>query len=439
MARKWLALATSLCALAIAPATAAADSGKGGGPLGTLIKQVQSATNENQTEQSASSDANTEQVNVNAPVAVMSPGSDNGRVDQSNEAETVSASQNNNETAQVNGQSQQAGATGKGAGEQGSCGCKAGGDQQVEQEQQASNSNSTEQQASSEAHSKQVNVNAPVAVWSPGSDNGDVDQANQAKTVAASQNNNSTKQGNFQNQEANTAGGGEGPSHDSCVCKDGKGDGGQKVDQSQYGSNSNDTSQNAESNATTEQKNINKPGSSPETELDPPTGPPGGGGFWSPESSGKSGNVSQSNLAETLALSQNNNETAQGNFQNQEANTAGGGDNRDSCGCEDHKSGDGGQKVDQSQYGSNSNDTSQNAESNATTEQKNINKPGLPEKTESLGPPPGPPGGGGFLSPESSGKSGNVSQSNLAETLALSQNNNETAQGNFQKQEGSIL
>ena len=34
MARKWLALATSLCALAIAPATAAADSGKGGGPLG---------------------------------------------------------------------------------------------------------------------------------------------------------------------------------------------------------------------------------------------------------------------------------------------------------------------------------------------------------------------------------------------------------------------
>ena len=456
MARKWIALATSLCALAIVPATAAADGGKGGGPLGTLIKQAQTATNENKTEQSASSDANSEQINVNAPVAVMSPGSDNGHVDQSNEAETISASQNNNETAQVNGQSQQAGATGKGAGEQGSCGCASGGGQQVEQDQQAANSNSTEQQASSQAHSKQVNVNAPVAVMSPGSDNGHVDQSNQAQTVAASQNNNSTEQGNFQNQEANVAGGGAGGSRDSCGCKDGKsGDGGQKVDQSQQASNSNETSQNAESSATNEQKNINKGGSQGQKDQSPwpgesSCGCSGGGEYGDAgkhhdhPKGDRSGEVNQSNQADTVAASQNNNETAQGNFQNQEANAAGGGigAGQDSCVCKDGKSGDGGQKVDQSQQASNSNDTSQNAESSATNEQKNINKPGSPQKIDSLGPPqgpPGPPGGEGLWSPDSGGNTGNVSQSNLAETLSLSQNNNETAQGNFQNQEGSIL
>ena len=312
-------------------------------------------------------------------------------------------------------------------------GARPGGDQQVEQEQQASNSNKHQQQASSEAHSKQVNVNAPVAVWSPGSDNGDVDQANQAKTVAASQNNNSTKQGNFQNQEANTAGGGE--CRDSCGCKDGKGDGGQKVDQSQTGRTATTRARTPKATRRRNRRTSTSRGPRRETKVDPPTGPPGGGWLLGPRVEREVGNVSQSNLAETLALSQNNNETAQGNFQNQEANTAGGGDNRDSCGCEDHKSGDGGQKVDQSQYGSNSNDTSQNAESNATTEQKNINKPGLPERTSrsvlhGLRP---------VAVASSSRVEREVGQRRAsrtsAETLALSQNNNETAQG-LQKQGG---
>ena len=86
-----------------------------------------------------------------------------------------------------------------------------------------------------------------------------------------------------------------------------------KVDQSQQASNSNDTSQNAESNATTEQKNINKP-----PRGDEPQGSNGGPPVWSGNEAAGAGRE-QSNLAETLSLSQNNNETAQGNFQNQEA------------------------------------------------------------------------------------------------------------------------
>ena len=50
------------------------------------------------------------------------------------------------------------------------------GGQQVSQTQSAANENSTEQSASSEASSQQVNVNAPVTVDSPGSNNGDVNQ-----------------------------------------------------------------------------------------------------------------------------------------------------------------------------------------------------------------------------------------------------------------------
>ncbi|MGA8364951.1 MAG: hypothetical protein WB709_10570 [Solirubrobacteraceae bacterium] len=100
-------MAASVCALALAPGTALAGEG-GGGPLGGLLKQVQSATNQNTTEQSASSEASSQQTNINAPVAIDSPGSNNGDVNQSNDANTQASSENNNDTEQGNTQTQNA-------------------------------------------------------------------------------------------------------------------------------------------------------------------------------------------------------------------------------------------------------------------------------------------------------------------------------------------
>jgi hypothetical protein len=61
-------MAASVCALALVPSTALA--GTESGVVGSLVKQVQTATNENTTEQSASSEASSKQTNINAPVAI---------------------------------------------------------------------------------------------------------------------------------------------------------------------------------------------------------------------------------------------------------------------------------------------------------------------------------------------------------------------------------
>src|SRR5579863_7647525 len=103
MKRHCIAMAASLCALVVAPGTALAGQG-GGGPLGGLVKQVQSATNQNSTEQSAASEASSQQTNVNAPVAILSPGSNDGNVDQSNTGTTSSHAGNGNSTEQGNTQ-----------------------------------------------------------------------------------------------------------------------------------------------------------------------------------------------------------------------------------------------------------------------------------------------------------------------------------------------
>jgi hypothetical protein len=463
MPRSWLAVVTSLCALAVAPSAALADTANGG-VTGTLVHQAQSATNENKTEQTATSEASSEQVNVNAPVAVMSPGANDGDVHQSNQAETVAASQNNNETAQGNFQNQEASVTGGKGDNHGSCGCDGShgeGGQEVDQSQEASNSNETQQQASSEAQTKQVNVNAPVAVMSPGANDGDVHQSNQAETVVLSQNNNQTAQGNFQNQEASAADGRDGGNHGACGCGQAtgygqgpaQGNGGPAVDQSQTASNNNETTQNAEGQATTEQENINAPSSKPSSKGDNEVW--GAGGACACGKQGhhehahhgdhgaKGGDVHRSNQAETVAESQNNNATEQRNSQNQEASAAGG--NRGPCGCgqgtgygPDH--GDGGPTVDQSQTASNSNETTQNAQSQATGEQENVNKgrseEGAPKETLPSGP--SGDGCGCGVSGEQGANGGEVGQSNLAETLAASENNNQTAQRNFQAQEGAI-
>ena len=91
MKRHWLAMAASICALAVAPGTAlAGDLGSGS----QQVEQIQTAANENSTEQSASSEASSQQANVNVPVAVNSPYSNNGDVNQSNSAENSARSAN---------------------------------------------------------------------------------------------------------------------------------------------------------------------------------------------------------------------------------------------------------------------------------------------------------------------------------------------------------
>jgi len=150
MKRHWIAMATSACALALTPSVALA--GGQHGSLGNLLEQSQTATNENTTEQSASSEASSRQTNVNMPISILSQGSNDGAVNQSNDAHTSSSAGNENNTEQGNSQSQRGTVQGGGggAGDNGStCGCGEGskrdqgdGGQQVSQSQSASNDNS---------------------------------------------------------------------------------------------------------------------------------------------------------------------------------------------------------------------------------------------------------------------------------------------------------
>ncbi len=71
MKRHCMAMAVSVLALAAAPSTALAG---GGGLLGGLVQQTQTATNSNETNQTANSTATSEQTNVNAPISIMQLG-----------------------------------------------------------------------------------------------------------------------------------------------------------------------------------------------------------------------------------------------------------------------------------------------------------------------------------------------------------------------------
>src|SRR5207253_2135915 len=119
----------------------------------------------------------------------------------------------------------------------------------------------------------------------------------------------------------------------SCGCdyKTGKSSGGQQVDQSRSGSNENEASQTAASEASSEQPNVNNP-----VTVDSP---------WS-----SNGDVKQSNNAENNTPSLHNLFRPQENEQNQGAAAVGVTDNKggdSSCGC-DYKTGksNGGQQVD---------------------------------------------------------------------------------------------
>ncbi len=76
---------------------------------GAIISLTQEATNNNTNDQTANPSAETNQVNVYAPVAVLAKDSNNGKVDQSNEAETTVIASNDNDTEQSIDQDQTAG------------------------------------------------------------------------------------------------------------------------------------------------------------------------------------------------------------------------------------------------------------------------------------------------------------------------------------------
>jgi hypothetical protein len=143
----------------------------------------QHGTVDNWTKQHADSSAKTEQTNVNAPISIFSVGSNNGKVDQYNQADTRSKSENGNETYQQADQRQDvSGKDGRGA------------DGGESASQEGTVSNGTDQDARSYAKTKQVNVNAPISVFSVGSNNGDVHQGNDANTDSSSSNWNGTGQ-----------------------------------------------------------------------------------------------------------------------------------------------------------------------------------------------------------------------------------------------------
>src|SRR5438309_913636 len=82
----------------------------------------------------------------------------------------------------------------------------------------------TGQEAESQATNKQTNLNVPVSVLSYGSNNGDVNQSNHGSANSPAENNNTTQQGNWQNQngtaKGSNNGGGEGS---NCGCEVKKG------------------------------------------------------------------------------------------------------------------------------------------------------------------------------------------------------------------------
>jgi hypothetical protein len=353
-------------------------SGSGGS------KQSQQATNNNQTDQHAKSDANTHQANVNVPVNVLTNESGNGDVKQENNATTKANADNENDSWQSNGQNQQGSASSRG------CGCGSGGGDP--QSQKATNNNDTKQNADAKAGTYQANVNVPVNVLTNESGNGDVHQGNDAYTKSSAGNENQTGQSNRQNQDGSS--------------RSGDGPGG--FDQSQEATNNNKTSQEAKTDAGTFQLNVNAP-------INLLTNESG------------NGDVTQHNDAKTIAKSENSNDTWQSNRQNQDGSQVSKGqgcgddhgrdkghDGLGKDGKDGKVGGEGG--FSQSQEATNNNQTDQDADAYANTRQKNVNVPV------------------NFLTNDSG--NGDVRQRNDAKTIARSENENQADQSNRQNQRG---
>jgi hypothetical protein len=305
--KHWLkrALATAALASGAMIATAGMASASSESPLPVdpeaIISLTQEATNTNETNQNAEPSAETNQVNVYAPVAVLSKDSNNGKVDQSNEAETTVVAVNENGTEQSIDQDQTAGD------DRGGCG-KCGSEGDVSQTQTAENNNETNQTANPSATTNQSNEirsdhGQPGASkeWNghgrPG-ENGGTDQSNEAETTVVAVNENGTEQSIDQDQTAD--------GRDRCGKCGSEGD----VSQTQTAENNNETNQTANPSATTNQSN--QIGSDP-AEASSPT--------WNKgyESNRDRNGTEQSNEAETTVIAVNENGTEQSIDQGQTA------------------------------------------------------------------------------------------------------------------------
>ena len=174
-----------------AEATSESDCGCGGGGGGDTVAAVeQYGSNDNSTDQHSSAVVDNNQTNVNVPITLFSVGSGNGDVTQGNEADNTAKSTTTNATDQSVDQSGDATAT-----SESDCGCGGGGDTVASVAQQAGNSNETVQDSSADVTNDQLNVNAPITLFSVGSGNGDVDQSNTASNTATSSTANGTSQG----------------------------------------------------------------------------------------------------------------------------------------------------------------------------------------------------------------------------------------------------
>jgi hypothetical protein len=200
-----------------------------GGHGAGSITQTQDGSNDNSTTQDATAKAETTQVNVNAPIAILSPGANSGDVEQTNHADTDAKAENDNRTYQQVDQDQRAvvfpaphdtckcqpspctcdGHGGWTKGDEhpgwsgwwkGHCGCDRGGS--ITQDQDASNANSTDQKAEAKAATEQKNLNLPISFLSPTHGGGDVTQANDASTTSYAGNDNRTGQKVEQDQFA---------------------------------------------------------------------------------------------------------------------------------------------------------------------------------------------------------------------------------------------
>jgi hypothetical protein len=400
--KHWLkrALATAALASGAMIATAGMASASTGSPLPVdpiaLLTQTQEATNTNETTQNAEPSAETNQVNVYLPIAVLSHGSNNGDVDESNEADTTVVANNENGTGQSIDQDQTAGD------DRGGCG-KCGPEGGSTQSQTAENNNTTNQNAEPSAETNQVNVYAPVAVLSKDSNGGEVEQSNDAETKVVAVNENGTGQSVDQDQ---TAGDGVGS-------------------QTQTAENNNTTSQNAAPSAETNQSN--QIGSD---EAKPSTAPTD----WKGSDRNHDDEVEQSNDAETTVIAENENGTEQSVDQDQTAKDKDDRDHKDKDDRDhkdkddrdhkdkddrdhkdkddrDHKDRDGRARCapkggrSQSQTAGNNNATNQSATPNAATNQSN-----------------------------SADRGDDIDQSNEAGTKALAANRNGTGQSIGQSQ-----
>ena len=109
-------------------------------------------------------------INVNAPISVLSVGSNDGEVRQSNEASPTNVRENEAFTGQIAGQDQAVSQPASG----GSDGAVSQDGDQSSFTDQSGDSNQTNVQV------LPINVNAPISVLSHGSNNDDVSQSNEA-------------------------------------------------------------------------------------------------------------------------------------------------------------------------------------------------------------------------------------------------------------------